>query len=47
MEFIDTKRLFAGLGAAITFGALSLLVNTSAVAREPFAEDLYRGRVGR
>ena len=39
MQFTDTKRLFAGLGAAITFGALGLLVNTSAVAREPYTKE--------
>ena len=39
MEFINRNRLVVGLGAAITVGALTLLVNTLAVAREPFTKE--------
>jgi thiosulfate dehydrogenase len=39
MQFIDTKRLLAGMGATVAVGALSLLVNSSAVARPPFTKE--------
>ena len=39
MQFIASKRLVVGLGAAITVGALTLLVNTLAVARAPFTKE--------
>ena len=39
MKFIDRDHLVLGLGAAITLGALALLVNTLAVARAPYTQE--------
>ncbi|MGD0493093.1 MAG: hypothetical protein ABSC32_16265 [Steroidobacteraceae bacterium] len=39
MKFIDREHLVMGLGAMITFGALTLLVNSPAAAREPYTKE--------
>lgn len=39
MKRIDRDHLVLGLGATITLGAVTLLVNTLAVAREPYTKE--------
>jgi thiosulfate dehydrogenase len=39
MEFINRKRFVVGLGASIAAGALTLVLNTLVLAREPFTKE--------
>jgi thiosulfate dehydrogenase len=39
MEFINAKRFVVGLGASIMAGALTLVLNNLALAREPFTKE--------
>jgi thiosulfate dehydrogenase len=39
MEFINGKRFVVGLGAPIAVGALTFLLNTLVLAREPFTKE--------